>query len=376
MKIGDKVRFLNDVGGGVISGFQDKDMVLVRTDDGFELPTLAKDVIAVETDDYNLSKKPAAPGPAATEADAPAFTSIKQSLTADTDEPEEETDIADSELTYRPSVSERRGGEKANLSLAFVPQDIKRLSQTDFEVWLVNDCNYYFRYLVFGREGEDGRMLAEGELAPNTKFRLQTLRPAELDAWEYLCVQAMAYKRDKAFAPKAPYHIGLRIALPRLVKLHTYGQSDFFDTPAWVTELVKDDQAVRGLHVETALLQDTMQNAAPAAQPARHTAAGPAARSARDPRAPMEVDLHAEQLLDTLNGLQPKDILEYQLKVFRETLDARLKQRGLRIVFIHGKGDGVLRNAILRELRTRYRQCRWQDASFSEYGYGATMVTI
>ena len=30
MKIGDKVRFLSEVGGGVVTGFQGKDMVLVE----------------------------------------------------------------------------------------------------------------------------------------------------------------------------------------------------------------------------------------------------------------------------------------------------------------------------------------------------------
>ena len=32
--------------------------------------------------------------------------------------------------------------------------------------------------------------------------------------------------------------------------------------------------------------------------------------------------------------------------------------------------------AILTELKTKYPTCRWQDASFKEYGYGATMVTV
>ena len=56
LKIGDKVRFLNDVGGGTISGFQGKDIVLVADEDGFEIPTLASEVVAVETDDYNIAK--------------------------------------------------------------------------------------------------------------------------------------------------------------------------------------------------------------------------------------------------------------------------------------------------------------------------------
>ncbi|MDR0995820.1 MAG: Smr/MutS family protein, partial [Tannerella sp.] len=50
--------------------------------------------------------------------------------------------------------------------------------------------------------------------------------------------------------------------------------------------------------------------------------------------------------------------------------------REQRIVFIHGKGDGVLRAAIERELKTKYKNCSYQDASFREYGFGATLVTI
>ena len=43
MKIGDKVRFLSEVGGGIVSGFQNKDTALVRDEDvqvlhGFDSP--------------------------------------------------------------------------------------------------------------------------------------------------------------------------------------------------------------------------------------------------------------------------------------------------------------------------------------------------
>ena len=38
MKIGDKVRFLSEVGGGVVTGFQGKDIVLVEDADGFDIP--------------------------------------------------------------------------------------------------------------------------------------------------------------------------------------------------------------------------------------------------------------------------------------------------------------------------------------------------
>ena len=57
-------------------------------------------------------------------------------------------------------------------------------------------------------------------------------------------------------------------------------------------------------------------------------------------------------------------------------MQEHIRERGRKIVFIHGKGDGVLRASIECELRRKYPTCRFQDASFQEYGYGATQVTI
>ena len=51
-------------------------------------------------------------------------------------------------------------------------------------------------------------------------------------------------------------------------------------------------------------------------------------------------------------------------------------KKGQKIVFIHGKGEGVLRSAILSELKLKYKNFSVQDASFKEYGFGATMVTV
>ena len=70
------------------------------------------------------------------------------------------------------------------------------------------------------------------------------------------------------------------------------------------------------------------------------------------------------------------DILEYQLDVFRHTLDQYKAHRGKKLIFIHGKGEGVLRHAIIHELNYKYKHYSYQDASFREYGYGATQVTI
>lgn len=57
-------------------------------------------------------------------------------------------------------------------------------------------------------------------------------------------------------------------------------------------------------------------------------------------------------------------------------LDRYKTNKGQKIIFIHGKGEGVLRQAIIHELNYKYKHFQYQDASFQEYGYGATQVTI
>ena len=88
------------------------------------------------------------------------------------------------------------------------------------------------------------------------------------------------------------------------------------------------------------------------------------------------VALHADQLLETTAGMSSGNILDYQLDVFRRVLGRDKTDKGQKIIFIHGKGEGVLRQAIIHELNYKYKHFQYQDASFQEYGYGATQVTI
>jgi dsDNA-specific endonuclease/ATPase MutS2 len=39
-------------------------------------------------------------------------------------------------------------------------------------------------------------------------------------------------------------------------------------------------------------------------------------------------------------------------------------------------GNGVLKQEITKKLKSKYSKFNFQDASFKEYGYGATMVIL
>ncbi len=90
----------------------------------------------------------------------------------------------------------------------------------------------------------------------------------------------------------------------------------------------------------------------------------------------VEVDLHIDKLLDSTIGMSNSDMLEYQLDVVRKTIEEHAQYRGQKIVFIHGKGDGVLRCAIERELKRLGRINKTQCASFKRYGFGALIVVM
>lgn len=366
MKIGDKVRFLNEVGGGVVAGFRDKQTVLVTDDSGFDIPVLVSDVVVIDTDDYNLERKPA-PAP-----QTPA--SAQRPKHPDTYIEHKEEDIADKPITFRPKPLERRGGDVLNLFLAFVPAGVVQQGSVAtaerFEAYLVNDSNYYLQFVLMKGEGRAYAVRHGGLVEPNTKLLLETFRHEQLPEWERLAFQGFAYKQDHSFLLKPTLDVALRIEGAKFYKLHTFVENDFFDEAALLFDIVRDDQPARTLCLDPATLKRAMVEKQDAPRPTRQ----PARKT--DPNEPLVVDLHADELLETTAGMQPKDILDYQLRTVRETLDAHQRHRGTRIVFIHGKGNGVLRQEIIKELRAHYKAARYQDASFQKYGFGATLVIL
>ena len=90
----------------------------------------------------------------------------------------------------------------------------------------------------------------------------------------------------------------------------------------------------------------------------------------------LEVDLHISALSDHWMQMEKHEIRNYQLQVFRRTMHENLRNRGKKIVFIHGRGEGILKAAITAELTKSFPQCEFYDASFAQYGFGATMVVI
>lgn len=389
MKKGDKVRFISEVGGGIVSGFQGKNIVLVQDEDGFDIPMSVNDVVVIGQEDYNKAHltftKPA--------PKAPDNRSVKAMMGAQTeDAPIDDDDEVDlSKITFRAPVEERKGGNALSAYLAFVPIDIKEITHTRFECYFVNDSNYYIQYAYLTADGNSWALRSQGEVEPNTKEFIEEFGRDELNNLGHVAIQLMAYKREKPFIFKPVVDVQFRIDPVKFYKLHTFQENDFFEQPALIHTIIENDKVTRPLVVDAKQLKAEMYHS----EPADHTKVSrqqqdgyvrryddgrkkgnPFITKRKGDEDVIVVDLHANALLDTTNGMSAGDILNYQLDVFRRTLKEHASKKGQRIIFVHGKGEGVLRRALINDLVYRFKHYTYQDASFQEYGYGATQVTI
>jgi len=56
MKIGDQVRFLSEIGGGRVAGFQGKNIVLEEDEDGFQVPMPLHEVVVIGEENYDAQR--------------------------------------------------------------------------------------------------------------------------------------------------------------------------------------------------------------------------------------------------------------------------------------------------------------------------------
>lgn len=228
MKIGDKVRFLSEIGGGRVAGFQGKNIVLVEDEDGFQMPMLISEVVVVGEEDYDTKH--------VVEVKAQ---STKAALQVDLEE--KELEPPDKPITFKARPEERAGGDKLSAYLAFVPMDVKELSQTRFESYIVNDSNYYLRYVYMTAEGSAWMVRADGEIEPNTKEYIEEFGREDLNTLEHCCIQLIAYKRDKHYMLKPTVNAQVRIDPVKFYKLHAFRENMFFEQPALIYTIIEND---------------------------------------------------------------------------------------------------------------------------------------
>lgn len=229
MNIGDKVRFLNEVGGGIITGFQDTKTVLVENEDGFEIPMLVSQVVVIDTNDYNIPIKDK-------KKTKPSLTSVSNSNVEDDD-----YDPADRPITFRAAPLERRGGDQLSVHLGFTAAEAKDAGTKDFLTHLINDSNYYLQYVYMTSFEGLWQTRCTGLLEPNKKFVIDEFSLSDLPQMEHICLQIIPYKQGKPFVLKPAMCLEQRLDATKFYRDSAFRVSRFFRVPALVYDLVLND---------------------------------------------------------------------------------------------------------------------------------------
>ncbi len=357
IKIGDRVRFMNEVGGGKVTALLSKEMVSVETKDGFEIPTYIKNLVIIEPDlpasshrggSLNISQREQS--------------SINSSSSAQVSAPNRYPEVKNSGFK---EINQFKGNEFPEFIFAALPDNPGNPPEGKINLYLVNDCNYTLIYHFATKIVGQYTTVDAGLLEPNTKVELESIQPKGMGELPEYCFQLL-YFRKSALQLEEPVQKEIRISPVKFFKASSFVKNNYFNSPALLIKL-----ADHPLKAELDKLTDKeLQQVTLTKEPKKIT-------NTLLPKSDLvEIDLHIQQLIDDIRGLSNADMLKLQLDVFRKEMENAIATGVKKIVFIHGVGDGVLKNELRRELQRKYARYPFQDASFREYGFGATMAVL
>jgi hypothetical protein len=343
IKAGDKVRFLNAVGGGVVKSVISKTMVSVEDYDGFEVPTLISELVVVD--------------------DSLSMNAEKRHARLRANEKQEEQP----KIKEQPKVEPKyvAGKDSPDCYMAFVPQNELNPVEGEVKVYLVNNSNNFVLYNYSHLKNKAYRSVESGKMNPNSKRYLESFTRMDLNDLPEFQFQLLFFLEE---SPKleSPVTKCLRLNPVKFYRENSYEKTRYFVQDALVISLLEPD-----METEVAKLSDSEISKVVLEKDIPKVAV----KRTVSPDL-VEIDLHIHELLEDTRGLTNHEMLEVQLGRFRNELETAIANGTRRIVFIHGIGNGTLKQELRKELSTKYKKYYFQDASFKEYGYGATMVIL
>ena len=342
IEIGDKVRFLNDVGSGIVTKIEGA-LVFVNDEDDFEVPIPIYEAVLVEK---ASGQKP---------EDKASAKNIANEIPV-----QEEQEIFEDESNddFNPKAY-----------LAFITASRVIDEKSKLHVYLINDSNYFCSYFI-SRHDDSGHLnlLYQGVIEPNFKMMLGEKEVTQLDAdWE---IQMILYKKDKPYPALSPISTSVKLSSNRFFKPNAFKANDFFYQSAVLISIIKDEfEKKLALLTNKEIHSNILEKDAKPEPKKAHT-------KRADTKELLEIDLHIHELLDDIRGLSNTEMLNIQLDRFNSVMTANKGNKGRKIVFIHGVGNGTLKTELIRQLDRKYKGTYYQDASFKEYGFGATMVIM
>jgi hypothetical protein len=342
-KVGDPVRFLNESGGGIISEIVDQNLVKVRIEDGFDIPVLTTELISDVPMDVNGQGSP---------LNAGSFVPFRKADNMVHD---------DIESILPENLPE---GTAKNILLGFVPADRKNPGMSDIGLYLINDDDYAIAYHIGFRENVSWHFLKTGFLEPNTKLSIEAFNQSQISKIKAIHIQLFFIVKGR-YNLQSPLEKFIGLDHVRFYKESTFKENSYFHGKAFIIKVSDNTDDIID-HLSEEEIERAIKEKETAEKKKQVLPSGTDEI--------VEVDLHIREIVDDFGRLSPGEILELQMNKFYTTLEDGLNRKISKLIFIHGVGNGKLKYEMIRALNEKYPDLTCQDASFKQYGYGATLV--
>jgi hypothetical protein len=340
-KIGDKVRYLNDVGGGVIVKIIDKNTVEISDESGFDIPIAVRDLVIVDSAENSLIE-------------------VKE---------DEDFEIENDEIILDDdfvSFDTKEETNEVKIFLAIIK------NKNAFDLYIINDSSYFLFCNLIKPVEETFTNFYTDKIEPNIKIKIKSINENEIQNGISLISQVLFYKKNYTEI-QSPIEKNIEIKALKFVKDASFKENDYFHEDAMLIDIFEYslNNEIEKLSKEE--LQKIINEKQESDNYAKQLGQRFKTKQKHDL---IEVDLHIQHLVDNHKTLSNSEIVEIQMERFHSELSDAIKNKAEKIVFIHGVGKGVLKNELRRSIERDYKKLRFQDASFKEYGFGATIIFI
>jgi hypothetical protein len=348
IKVGDKVKFLNSSGGGVVSRVIDSRTVGVLIEDGFEIPTMVSELVVMASTDrtarffeghFNVSSGP---------------------------EPVETPSGEDERISpLDKAVTDQRKSQE--IFLAFVPHDQKWLITGPLDIFFINNSSYDVLYNIFGRTSTGQyEGLDYGNVFPDSSILITTINREQLNLWTSGVVQFLFHCRQtREVLP--PFNAEYSIDGKKFFMEGNYRPHPVIREKGIVIRIVSLDQ-----HLFSEKVASTVHEKKPDEKPF-DPANQPMIYRYQVQKGEAEVDLHIHELIEDPVNMEKGEILEFQKNFFLRCLDSAMAEGFRKLTVIHGVGNGVLKS-VITDLLKKQEGISFTDAPQSKYGAGAMEI--
>ncbi len=335
-KIGDKVKFLNEKGGGIITAIKDAHTVIVQLPDGMEIPYPARELIP---DNKNIIFNPSA-------------STLHETHT-------------DNKIVY----------------LAIESNSTKVADASEFYIYLYNLSDYKLYYTYSIGKNNTHQCLAHGNIQSFEKQRIKTHSVNFLKEIDALQIQILFYQ-ENLFVVQSPVFETIKIN-EKTLSSSQFIQHPDFEKPVFIILLkehfhtspseIAHSQSSQNIRIH---LSDDDLHKIQQLKEKTFYSTQKKNQSVRKHQDEMILDLHIEELVENPGTLSAHQKLQIQLDVFQKEIHNAIAQNVRKVTIIHGVGNGRLKYEVREYLKTLDEVKSIEDAPYKLYGFGATDVYL